>query len=136
MFNGYASHSQRLYVINPGFRRVAPRRGTLEHLGGTRKAIETLAGGPERARRPLTEILQGLGYAVDRIFCRHAGQRANGRYPWVYCPQRPGHCHLLQRNYWNCGVAHGPGCEPDPVPTTSWPREAHEQLPARSPSAI
>lgn len=48
------------------------QRGTLEHLGGTRKAIETLAGGPERARRPLTEILQGLGYVVDRIFSHTA----------------------------------------------------------------
>ena len=27
---------------------------------------------PERARRPLTEILQGLGYAVDRIFSHSA----------------------------------------------------------------
>ncbi|CAE7501743.1 unnamed protein product [Symbiodinium sp. CCMP2592] len=44
------------------------QRGTLESLGGTRKAIEMIAGGPERARRPLSEILQGLGYTVDRIF--------------------------------------------------------------------
>ncbi|CAE7241739.1 unnamed protein product [Symbiodinium pilosum] len=42
------------------------QRGTLESLGGTRKAIEMIAG-PE-ARRPLSEILQGLGYTVDRIF--------------------------------------------------------------------
>lgn len=48
------------------------QRGTLDHLGGTKKAIETLAGGPERARRPLTEILHGLGYSVDRIFSHTA----------------------------------------------------------------
>eukprot|EP00913_Durusdinium_trenchii_P027201 g25521.t1 len=48
------------------------QRGTVEHLGGTKKAIETLAGGPERARRPLTELLQGLGYTVDRIFSHRA----------------------------------------------------------------
>ena len=27
---------------------------------------------PERARRPLTEILHGLGYSVDRIFSHTA----------------------------------------------------------------
>ncbi|CAJ1374367.1 unnamed protein product [Effrenium voratum] len=48
------------------------QRGTLDNLGGTRKAIETLAGGPERARRPLTEILQALGFTVDRIFSHTA----------------------------------------------------------------
>lgn len=31
-----------------------------------------------------------------------------------------------------CGATSaGPGCEPDPVPTTSWLRKAHDQLPAR-----
>ena len=33
---------------------------------------------------------------------------------------------------WKCGATSaGPGCEPDPVPTTSWLRKAHDQLPAR-----
>eukprot|EP00931_Biecheleriopsis_adriatica_P076593 TRINITY_DN50286_c0_g1_i1.p1 TRINITY_DN50286_c0_g1~~TRINITY_DN50286_c0_g1_i1.p1 ORF type:complete len:464 (-),score=77.39 TRINITY_DN50286_c0_g1_i1:81-1433(-) len=48
------------------------QRGTVDLLAGTKKAIEAIAGGPERARRPLTQILEGLGYHVDRIFSHAA----------------------------------------------------------------
>lgn len=52
--------------------------GTLESLGGSRKAIEAIAGGPEKAREPLSRILAGIGFKADRIFS-HSGQYSQSR---------------------------------------------------------
>ncbi|CAE8586348.1 unnamed protein product, partial [Polarella glacialis] len=50
--------------------------GTVDSLGGTKKSIETITGGPEQARLPLTDILGGLGYHVDQIFSHCASPDA------------------------------------------------------------
>lgn len=51
--------------------------GSIEKLAGTKKAIESIAGGVEQARVPVTRLLSDMGYHVDRLFS-HTGMLGDG----------------------------------------------------------
>jgi len=53
--------------------------GTIDDLAGAKEAIEAIAGGDEQARKPLTDLLDDLGFTVDRIFS-HAGIFGDGAF--------------------------------------------------------